>query len=132
MTEDQLQAKCFQLTWNHFPELRRKFWAVPNGGHRDPITAKKLQATGVIPGVWDVHFFYRGTFFVVEFKVGNNQLSKPQNEWIQALADEGFCLGNRLVVTNIDIWKKFVWFAVLGKEENGRVSAEYLKWLDAK
>ena len=30
-------------------------WAVPNGGRRDPATAGRLKATGVKPGVPDIH-----------------------------------------------------------------------------
>lgn len=115
-SEDQLQAKCFQLTWNHFPFLRKKFWAVPNGGDRNLITAKKLQATGVIPGVWDIHFFFQGRFTIVEMKVEPNILSQPQIDWGTMMAEEG---ANKFVVYDVEEWKHVVWFDVLrwGKSE---------------
>lgn len=129
MTEDQLQAKCFQLTWNHFPEFRRCFWAVPNGGHRDPITAKKLQATGVIPGVWDIHIFCREKFCIVEFKVGNNVLSQPQREFLATMKEHG--LRYFVVCYSVLQWKEFWWKEVLGRGyAEGNV--EWRNWRDAK
>lgn len=75
MTEDQLQAKCWQWAWNEYPMLRRILWAVPNGGARDIRVAAKLQATGVIPGPHDLHMIWNGTFYTFELKVGDNHMT---------------------------------------------------------
>lgn len=78
MTEDQLQSKCFIWAWNDLPETRRHLWAVPNGGDRDIKVAIKLQATGVLPGVHDLHFFWERMFYTFELKVGDNQLTEDR------------------------------------------------------
>lgn len=116
MTEDQLQAKCHQLTWNYFPQLRRKWWAVPNGGHRNPVEAKKLQACGVIPGVWDIHFYVQSRLLIIEMKVEYNKLSQPQEAWRDLMVGEG---ADWVVVRTVEQWKHAVWTRVLGYQPAG-------------
>lgn len=89
MTEDQLQAACFQWAWNNYPQTRRLLWAVPNGGSRDVREGLKLRACGVIPGVWDMHLFYHGKLTVFELKVGRNQQSPQQVAWGVLVATHG-------------------------------------------
>jgi hypothetical protein len=97
--EDQLQAAFFQWAWNAYPQYRRHLWAVPNGGHRNAVEAAKLKATGVIAGVWDLHFYHSGQFHIIETKSGNNSLSVDskvngkvkygQKEWGELMASQG-------------------------------------------
>ena len=75
MTEDQLQAACWMWAWNKYPQTRRMLWAVPNGGDRDIVTAAKLMATGVLPGVHDLHLLWENQFYTFELKVGSNRLT---------------------------------------------------------
>lgn len=89
MTEDQLQAEFFRHVWNRYPELRRCMWAVPNGGFRNKMEAIKLKATGTLAGVWDLHLFYKGKFFIIETKVGKNTLSAAQKRWRDAMVLQG-------------------------------------------
>lgn len=89
MSEDQLQSKFYQYVWNNYPQLRRCIWAVPNGGLRDKVTAAKLKATGMLKGVWDLHIFYRGQFYIIETKIGNNQLTPEQIEWRALMVAHG-------------------------------------------
>ena len=80
MTEDQFQAELFAWAWNAFPHARRHFWAVPNGAwFANKIIAKKMQATGVVAGVWDIHLYWLRTFYIFELKVGANTTSPAQN-----------------------------------------------------
>lgn len=79
MTEDQLQAKCWQWAWNTFPQVRRILYAVPNGGGRNIKEASKLQATGVIPGVHDLHITWNGIHYTFELKVGENSLTRDRS-----------------------------------------------------
>lgn len=74
-SEDYLQSKCIEWSWNYRPQTRRLIWAVPNGGFRNMIEAMKMKATGTLEGVWDIHFYWHGQFNIIEMKVGNNQLS---------------------------------------------------------
>lgn len=75
MTEDQLQAAFWKHVWNAYPAIRRHIWAVPNAGQRNPVEASKLKATGLLEGVWDIHIFWNNQFYIIETKVGKNQLT---------------------------------------------------------
>lgn len=98
-TEDQLQARIWARLWNNYPNLRRLCWHVPNQGSslKEGI---RLQAMGVLPGVWDLHMFIKGQFHIWEIKTGTNQLTKDrvdrkgrkhygQKEWGELMAANG-------------------------------------------
>jgi len=53
MSEDQIQAACYQWLHNNYPSLRGLFFSVPNGSSRDIREAVKLKATGLVPGIPD-------------------------------------------------------------------------------
>ena len=89
ISEDQFQAELFEWFWNTFPEAHRAMWAVPNGGWRHAGQLKLLEATGVVAGVWDLHLFWRGQFYIFELKVGSNTLSKPQQRWGALMLEHG-------------------------------------------
>lgn len=118
MTEDQLQSKCWQWAWNTHPDTRRLLWAVPNGGDRDIMTAIKLQATGVVAGVHDLHFFWRGQLYTFELKVNGNELTQDrtivtkagqskvifgQQEWGAKIASQG---GRWFKITEFEQFKQ--------------------------
>lgn len=99
LTEDQIQAHFWKEVWNRYPELRHHVWAVPNGSNRNPIEASRLKVTGLLPGVWDLHIFWRGKFHIIETKVPGGQLTVDrivngrkvygQKEWGDRMADHG-------------------------------------------
>jgi hypothetical protein len=73
------------------PDLKR-FFAVPNGGHRDRGTAIKMFLEGTRRGVPDTclplaRHGKQGLW--IEFKAGDNQLTPDQVEWKAALEREG-------------------------------------------
>jgi hypothetical protein len=75
-----------------YPELRNLF-AIPNGGARHLVVAKKLKAEGVRKGVLDLFLGhpmekYSGLF--IEMKFGKNKLTKEQKEWIERLTQAGY------------------------------------------
>jgi hypothetical protein len=68
--------------------------AIPNGGHRHPITAHKMKEEGVKPGVPDLslpvarHGFH-GLY--IEMKKSKGGMVQPEQKiWHNALRDEGF------------------------------------------
>ena len=72
-----------------YPELKLAF-AIPNGGLRDKVTAARLKSEGAKAGVWDIFLpvprgRWHGLF--VEMKVGNNTLTKKQEEFVEELSD---------------------------------------------
>lgn len=105
MSEDQLQAKFWQHTWNNYPELRHHMWAVPNSAigeatnTKDMIRITTLKATGLLSGVWDLHCYWKGKFHIIETKVPGGQLTVGrviknrkvygQKEWGERMAEHG-------------------------------------------
>lgn len=105
MTEDQLQSKMWQEVWNRYPQLRRLMWAVPNSAvgridnKMDIIRANTFMATGLLPGVWDIHLYFNRQFYIIETKIGNNTLTVDkvvngkkkygQKEWGELMAQHG-------------------------------------------
>lgn len=88
-SEIQLQAQCFQWAWNNYPETRRCLAAVPNGGSRNKIEAMQLKASGVLAGVHDLFFYWKGQLYWFELKVGENKQTKEQIEFGKAMTAQG-------------------------------------------
>jgi hypothetical protein len=92
--------QCALIEWanlvkNKYPELEWLF-AVPNGGHRHPLTAVKLKKEGVKSGVFDLFLpvsrgGYHGLF--VEMKFGKNELTDNQIEFKHFIFSQGYCNG---------------------------------------
>lgn len=77
---------------NRWPELRLLF-AVPNGGARNAIVAKKLKAEGVRPGVPDYLLPVARAGFhglALELKTLTGYASREQRDWIASLRREGW------------------------------------------
>jgi hypothetical protein len=94
-SEHDEQAALFKWAALHvgrYPELALMF-AIPNGGKRDPVTAVRLQAEGVKPGVPDICLpvarqGWHGLF--IELKWGRNKPSEPQLDWLARLTEQGY------------------------------------------
>jgi len=61
------------------------FFAVPNGGKRNPITAKKLKAEGVLAGVADLFIMignskYHGLFLELKIKPNSQEVNQKKFE----------------------------------------------------
>lgn len=78
MNEKQIQAKAFQEVWNRYPQTRRLIFHVPNGGSRNKIEGMQLKAQGVVAGIPDILFIWKGTVYPFEFKTGTGNLSPAQ------------------------------------------------------
>lgn len=95
--EAQEQRYLFQWAQYHeqkYSELKLLFH-VPNGGRRDKREAASLKRQGVKAGVPDLvlcsaHGGYFGLY--IELKAGKNKTSEKQNEWIDALSQQGYCV----------------------------------------
>ena len=94
-TEHAEQAAL--LHWSHlhesrWPELELLF-AIPNGGHRHPGVARKLQAEGVRAGIPDLYLpVARGGAYGlwIEMKVSGGKLSRRQEITLVKLRDQGY------------------------------------------
>lgn len=93
--EHEMQVSLFQwAAYNtvKYPELKLMF-AVPNGGARNIVVARKLKAEGVKRGVPDIFLpVPRGTHagLFIELKAGKNKPTLEQKEWAQGLMSMGY------------------------------------------
>lgn len=76
-SEDRIQADCFTWFNNTFPLLRGLLYHVPNGGTRNKMEAMKFKAMGVVAGIPDIVFHYKGKTYFFEFK--KNEKEKPRD-----------------------------------------------------
>ena len=90
-SEAKIQSDCYLWFHNNFTNLRGLLYHVPNGELRDPITAKKLQAMGVVPGIPDICFHYKSNTYFLEFKKPKTgKTLKDQKKIHEALETQGF------------------------------------------
>ena len=70
------------------------WWAVPNGGNRNVVTAKKLKAEGVKSGVPDITLIHDGIYYGLEVKkpktdTPKGYLSDSQKTMIRSIEKAG-------------------------------------------
>lgn len=89
-----------KMTRKRLPELALLF-AIPNGGDRNAIVAKKLKAEGVRAGVPDLFLpvardRFHGLFLEMKrtdkrpVRNGKGGVSPQQSQWIDALRDQNY------------------------------------------
>lgn len=88
--EHNLQVNCVRWFRYQYPLLRHCLVAVPNGGRRDAATGAKLKDEGVVAGVADLNFHYRGHTLFIEMKTPTGRQSLSQKEWQRAMEAQGF------------------------------------------
>lgn len=77
MSEASIQrAVCQNLRYRGAEKMT--WYAVPNGGSRNPIEAKKMVEQGLRAGVPDLMFIIKGECFGLELKMINGRLSGEQ------------------------------------------------------
>jgi hypothetical protein len=84
--EHHEQTKLVQWFELQFPEVR--VLAIPNGGNRNIITAKKLKAEGVRRGVPDLLIPAWGLWIEMKNTKGG-RVSPEQKQWIEYLRGVG-------------------------------------------
>lgn len=92
--ESELQSAC--VTWFRYRYPREVLFAIPNGGHRNKITAKILKGEGVLAGVADL-FLMKGYCgneashgLFLEAKYGKNDQSDSQELFQQSAISKGY------------------------------------------
>ena len=105
ISEERLQADCYQWFHNSFPELRGLLWHVPNGGQRSASEANKFKAIGLVPGVADLHFFFNGQMHFIELKIETGRLSDNQVKWIEAISLQK---GEVVVIRDLKTFQNFI------------------------
>ncbi|MFT4061092.1 MAG: VRR-NUC domain-containing protein [Edaphocola sp.] len=112
LTEIQMQAECFKWAWNEHPETRRLLFHVPNGGQRNKIEAGQLKASGVVAGIPDMIFVWKGKVYAFEFKAEKGRVSETQKAVHDAWRHAGVLVW---VVWSVDIFKSLFKEIVEGK-----------------
>jgi len=90
--EHLLQVKC--VNWFRLQYPKELIYAIPNGGQRNVITAKKLKAEGVTAGIPDLFVAapcggYNGIY--IELKNGKQGIvSESQKSIITHLQNKGY------------------------------------------
>ena len=69
------------------------YFAVPNGGQRHVVVAKKLKAEGVKAGVPDLAIVHDGKYYGIEIKTPKGRLSDKQKTMITLLENNGASVG---------------------------------------
>lgn len=75
--------------WMELQHSTVKFFAIPNGGNRNIVTATKLKAEGVRPGVLDL-FIPAWKLFIEMKRRKGGSVSIDQREWIEYLEGCGY------------------------------------------
>lgn len=125
MTENQIQHEIFKWQWNNFPEYRRQFFAVPNGGLRKKSEANLLKSTGVVKGIPDMVFFNNGFTIFFELKTDVGKLSKDQQLIRQIIINNGFRF---YLIRTPDQFKQIYLFEIMRTQPQ---TTEYLKKLES-
>ena len=93
ITHNRLQAKIFTWIWNEHPELRYLCFSVTNNLTTETEDARRkmgqLKSLGVVKGVLDLIFYYKGRMYAFDIKVGRDKLSPEQKEFIAAITKQG-------------------------------------------
>ena len=75
------------------PKLAKCLFAIPNGGHRNIVTAMKLKDEGVVSGVSDLFLMmprgdWHGLF--IEMKAKKGRVSPEQKEFLDVASGMGY------------------------------------------
>ena len=88
----RIESKLLFCAWLdiNYPEI--PYYAIPNGGYRNKVTAAILKQTGVKAGIPDMAFpIKRGKFnsLYIELKTLKGSVSAVQKQWHLKLRAEG-------------------------------------------
>ena len=106
--ESRIQEICVKWFRYQYPELNKLFFAVPNGGQRNAITAKILNREGVVPGVSDLILLVPRNGFsslCIEVKTDKGVQSKEQKEFQKQAESNG---AKYVIVRSLDDFIKTI------------------------
>ena len=89
--EQKALFQWVELQYGKYPELKL-LYAIPNGGKRHVVTAMKMKAEGVRPGVPDIHLPVPRNGFSglwIEMKRKGSKPTPAQMDWATALSFYG-------------------------------------------
>lgn len=104
LTEAQIQASCVMWLWNTHPETRGLFFSVTNNSEHI-ARAMQRKAVGLISGVSDCLFIWRGRLYCFEFKTETGRQSAAQIEWEKKVVEHGISYG---IVRSLGQFQKII------------------------
>lgn len=107
--ESNIQRNCIRWFRAQYPEPRYLIFAVPNGGHRNRITAAIMKSEGVRAGVPDLCVIGQNKILFVEMKSEKGRLSDSQKEVAEIMMTNSIPV---TVCNGFDIFEKTIneWF----------------------
>lgn len=87
-SEAQIQSKCVIRMNNEFPETRGCFFAVTNNSEH-AVRGLQRKALGMVAGVADTLFFWKGKLYCFEFKTEIGRQSDAQKKWQNTIENQG-------------------------------------------
>jgi len=103
--EDRLQFEAYKWYHNNHLDNLGLLFSVPNGGFRNPREAMKLKATGVVKGVADLVFLWKGKAYFLELKTAKGKQSTAQKEWQKTVERHNF---DYFIVRDLETFKKII------------------------
>jgi hypothetical protein len=88
LSEAQLQSQCVIWMRNEKPETRGLFFAITNNSENIG-RAMQRKSMGLIPGVADTCFLWRGEAYFIEFKTPEGNQSPEQKQWQKTIEKHG-------------------------------------------
>lgn len=120
MTEIQLQTAANTWLWNTYPQTRRKFFHVPNGGSRNAVEGMQLKASGVVAGIPDCILIQKGLAYGFEFKTTTGALSQAQEKVHQVWQQDGTPV---YVIRSVEEFQSTI-LSLLGQPKSPRLAKE--------
>ena len=96
MPEGRIQAECYQYFWEHYPQYRGLYFAVPNENTRadsNAISGAIRRSMGVYHGVSDTIFLLpRGGYhaLLIEYKDEKGRQSAHQVAWQKLVESQNY------------------------------------------
>jgi hypothetical protein len=118
--ERTIQCAIVKALRKHCRPSQAFWYAIPNGGKRDVITAARLKAEGVVPGAPDLGFVLpRGLAAFLEIKASKGRQSEAQEHIERQIESLG---GRYAVAHSVDeAWAVLSAWGVLPSAVNGLV-----------
>ncbi|WP_404812057.1 VRR-NUC domain-containing protein [Capnocytophaga canimorsus] len=86
--ESKLQSAC--VRWFRYQYPQYVIFAVPNGGSRNTLEAKRLQQEGVLAGVSDLIVIAPNKTLFIEMKHGKGKQTNKQKEFQKQVQQLGY------------------------------------------
>ena len=103
-TEAQIQSACVMWLWNSYPQTRGLFFAVTNNSEH-AVRALQRKSLGLVAGVSDCLFMWRGKTYCFEFKTLTGRMSDAQKKWSTRVMAHSF---DYFVVRDFESFKQLI------------------------